>query len=80
MNVSLTQNLEDYVKNKVESGLYNSASEVIREGLRALREKEIDSKIKAGLQQVEQGKTVAMDENFVSSIVATVEERLTAKK
>ena len=80
MNVSLTQNLEDYVKNKVESGLYNSASEVIREGLRALREKEIDSKIRAGLQQVEQGKTVVMDDDFVSSIVATIEERLTAKK
>ena len=80
MNVSLTHNLEDYVKSKVDSGLYNSASEVIREGLRALQEKEIDSKINAGLKQVEKGHTVLMDDNFVSSIVATVEERLQAKK
>ena len=79
MNVSLTPNLEDYVKGKVDSGLYNSASEVIREGLRALREKEIDLKIKAGLAQVEGGQTVLMDDEFVSSIVATVEDRIKAK-
>ncbi len=33
MNVSLTPELDNLVKNKVESGLYNSASEVIREAL-----------------------------------------------
>ena len=79
MNVSLTHNLEDYVKSKVDSGRYSSASEVIREGLRALQEKKIDSKIKAGLKQVEKGQTVLMDDDFVSSMVATVEERLQPK-
>jgi len=79
MNVSLTPNLESYVKSKVDSGLYNSASEVIREGLRALREKDVDSKIKAGLKQVENGQTVSMDEDFISSIVATVEDRIKSK-
>mgnify|MGYP001028952533 CR=1 FL=1 len=34
MHVSLTPELEDIIKNKVESGLYNNASEVIREALR----------------------------------------------
>jgi antitoxin ParD1/3/4 len=38
MNVSLTSELEQFVKDKVESGLYNNASEVIRESLRLLRE------------------------------------------
>lgn len=39
MNVSLTPELERAVKQKVESGLYNNASEVIREALRiALRQ------------------------------------------
>ena len=37
MNVSLTPELEQFVDGKVESGLYNNASEVIREGLRALQ-------------------------------------------
>lgn len=34
MHVSLTPELEGIIKNKVESGLYNNASEVIREALR----------------------------------------------
>jgi antitoxin ParD1/3/4 len=38
MNVSLTPELEKFVDRKVESGLYNNASEVVREGLRLLKE------------------------------------------
>jgi len=38
MHVSLTPELEKAIKDKVDSGLYNNASEVIREALRlALR-------------------------------------------
>jgi putative addiction module CopG family antidote len=40
MNVSLTTKLEEFVRRKVASGLYNNASEVIREGLRLLVERE----------------------------------------
>jgi antitoxin ParD1/3/4 len=38
MNVSLTPELERFVSGKVESGRYNSASEVVREALRLLEE------------------------------------------
>jgi antitoxin ParD1/3/4 len=38
MNVSLTPELERFVAGKVESGRYNSASEVVREALRLLEE------------------------------------------
>ena len=38
MNVSLTPELEQFVSTKVESGRYNSASEVVREALRLLEE------------------------------------------
>jgi antitoxin ParD1/3/4 len=38
MNVSLTPELEAFVSTKVESGRYNSASEVVREALRLLEE------------------------------------------
>jgi putative addiction module CopG family antidote len=34
MHVSLTPELESLVKGQVESGLYNSSSEVVREALR----------------------------------------------
>jgi antitoxin ParD1/3/4 len=40
MNISLTKQLEDLVKSKVESGLYGSASEVMREALRLLEERD----------------------------------------
>lgn len=40
MNVSLTAELEKYVRRKVASGLYNNASEVIREALRLHVERE----------------------------------------
>ena len=40
MNISLTPHLENLVKSKVESGLYNSASEVMRDALRLLEERD----------------------------------------
>ena len=40
MNVSLTPELEQFVSAKVQSGRYNSASEVVREALRLLEEHE----------------------------------------
>ena len=64
MNVSLTPELEKLVTQKVESGLYQSASEVIREGLRLLDDhdrirkvhlNEVRKKIQAGLDQLDRG-------------------------
>lgn len=59
MNVSLTPQLEELVKRKVESGLYNSASEVMREALRLMEEQdrirdfkiaELRKEIQAGIE------------------------------
>jgi antitoxin ParD1/3/4 len=38
LNINLTPQLEKLVRQKVESGRYNSASEVVREALRLLEE------------------------------------------
>ena len=40
MNVNLTPQLEELVRSKVNSGMYNSASEVVREALRLLDEQD----------------------------------------
>jgi antitoxin ParD1/3/4 len=46
MHVSLTPKLEEFVRNKVASGLYNNASEVVREALRLLYEHEEIERLK----------------------------------
>ena len=40
MNINLTPQLEEMVRQKVISGLYTSASEVVREALRLMDEKD----------------------------------------
>jgi antitoxin ParD1/3/4 len=40
MNVNLTPQLEDLVRQKVASGRYTSASEVVREALRLMQEQD----------------------------------------
>ncbi len=73
MNVSLTQDLADLVRRKVESGLYTSASEVVREALRlladqdrlnAIREGELRAQIAEGLRSAEEEPLVDGDEVF----------------
>ncbi|MEX1119755.1 MAG: type II toxin-antitoxin system ParD family antitoxin [Terrimicrobiaceae bacterium] len=63
MNISLTPELEKAVKAKVQSGLYNNASEVVREALRQslLREQEhqwLAREAAIGFAQLESGQTV----------------------
>ena len=63
MNVSLTPELERLVHERVESGLYNNASEVIREALRETfrRQQERDQFVReavVGYSQLQAGKTV----------------------
>jgi uncharacterized protein len=43
MNVSLTPELERYIRHKVATGLYNNASEVVREAVRLLVNRERDA-------------------------------------
>jgi antitoxin ParD1/3/4 len=40
MNISITPELEELIERKVKTGMYNSASEVVREGLRLLKEQD----------------------------------------
>lgn len=71
MNVSLTPELETLVHDKVESGLYTSASEVVREALRLLRERdqiqhqrlaELRREIAVGLEQLDRGESTTYND------------------
>lgn len=64
MNVSLTPALEKLVEKRVKSGLYHSASEVIREALRLLEDQErarhlklenLRREISIGVEQADRG-------------------------
>lgn len=68
MNISLTPELEKYIQEKVNSGLYTSVSEVIRESLRLMntyddlqkhRIKQLNQSIETGLIQLQAGKKVS---------------------
>lgn len=83
MNISLTPQLEKLVKNKVESGHYSSASEVMRDALRLLQERdqrhavrieELRAEIKKGLDS---GEPTSLD---VGAIKARGRKRLVAQQ
>lgn len=53
MNVSLTPELEQFVQEKVKTGRYLSASEVVREALRLLEERDRLREIKIDILRKE---------------------------
>ena len=84
MNVSLTKELEEFVRRKVESGRYSSATEVIRAGFQLLvREDElrdarlaaIRARVEEGIAQAERGELGDGEE-----AVARVKKRAAAKR
>jgi antitoxin ParD1/3/4 len=73
VNISLTPELEQLVKDKVSSGKYNSVSEVMGEALRLLEERdrirdqrlaELKAKIQEGIEASERGEVVDGEEVF----------------
>ncbi|MBN9396882.1 MAG: type II toxin-antitoxin system ParD family antitoxin [Candidatus Melainabacteria bacterium] len=84
MNVSLTPELEDFVNAKVKTGLYNSASEVVRASLRLLKKhddlealqiEELKAKIKSSIEQMDSGQGVSG-----AKVRKRLEERRTGKR
>lgn len=66
MNVSLTPELEQLVNDKLATGLYQTASEVVREALRLLKERDqeredLRAEVRAGLDAASQGRSKSYD-------------------
>jgi antitoxin ParD1/3/4 len=68
-SVDLGKRLEGFVSRLVESGRYNSRSEVIREGVRLIHEREaklaaLDAAIARGMADVEAGRVKPLAKAF----------------
>lgn len=77
MNISLTPELAKFVEKEVESGLYQTASEVVRAGLRRLKEdqaarlpqaprtlEELETQLLLSVERLDRGEGVGADEVF----------------
>jgi len=86
MNVSLTPKLERWIGGKVKEGKYQTASEVVREAVRQLAEREqrrklalerLRREIDVGLQQIENGEATPLT---LKEVRAEGQRRLAARR
>jgi len=89
MDVSLTPELEKVVKERVSSGMYQTADEVVREGLRLLIERDQQTEslrrdIRDGFAAVGRGEYTDYDANTIPKLADRVKsrgrKRLTAER
>lgn len=91
MNVSLTKELENFVSELVASGMYYSASEVVRDGLRLLKEQEalrkmrteeLRAEIRLGIEDLKAGNSMSFssDEEIFQEIKKRGQKRIEEKR
>jgi antitoxin ParD1/3/4 len=85
MNVSLTPELERFVQEKVESGLYQTASEVVREALRLLNERDqarsqLRADVHAGFDQLARGEGRSYDKSSGRQLAESIKSRARATR
>lgn len=83
MNVSLTPQLERMINQKVKTGMDQTASEVVREGLRLMQERDkaktrLHADVQLGLDQLDNGRYSELDSlpTLVARIKAQGRRRL----
>jgi antitoxin ParD1/3/4 len=79
LNISLTPQLEEMIRAQVDSGKFNSASEVVREALRMMQEREANlermrAEIQIGLDQLERGEAVEFTEDTLERLMKEAAE------
>jgi len=89
MNVSLTRRFQRMIDRRVASGRYGSASEVVREALRLLEEREtlqqarlqqLRRDVTIGIRALETGDVMPFDRALVASVKAEGRQRLARSK
>ena len=69
MSADLGKALEDFVENLVKTGRYRSRSEVLREGIRLVQEREakqmaLEVLLKDAIDSADRGETIAAEDVF----------------
>src|SRR5215210_5360520 len=67
MNVTLSGDIEQFIREEVASGRYDSPQEVVREGLRLLdqqRRERLNQQIEEGLAQLDRGEGIPGEDVF----------------
>ena len=89
MNVSLTRELKALIEERVCSGRYGSASEVVREALRLLEDRErwrelrleeLRREIAVGEAQLGRGKSAVFDKSLLRNIKTRGRRRLKRRR
>ena len=80
MNVSLTPELERLINDKVHTGSYQTASEVVREALRLLKLRDeglvqLRRDVQAGFEQIERGEFSEYTARSASKLASRVKTR-----
>ncbi|HZS47803.1 MAG TPA: type II toxin-antitoxin system ParD family antitoxin [Blastocatellia bacterium] len=84
MDIYLTSELETFVHEQVESGRYNSKSEVIHDALLLLKDQailreihleELRKKITEGVKALDEGRSLPLNEQTRDMILARIQER-----
>lgn len=91
MNISLPPALEKFVQNKIGSGRYSTASEVVRDGLRMLQEQDqlhqmrlddLRREVQIGIDEIERGEGITYDsiDDFIEDVKKRGRERLAKRR
>jgi antitoxin ParD1/3/4 len=75
MHINLSTEMEEYLQNKVGTGFYSNASEVVRDAIRRMREEDerlaaLRAAVQVGDKQIDSGEGVAYTPDRLASITA----------
>jgi len=78
VNVSLTPELERLINDKVDTGMYQTASEVVREGLRLLKDRdqrELRADVRAGFDAADRGEYTEHAATSIRTLASRIKAR-----
>ncbi len=84
MNISLPDDLSEFVAEQLKSGGYNNQSEVVREGLRLMRARadnarRLHAALDLGISDIEAGRTKPLTDDLLANIAERGKRRAEAK-